>query len=132
MRFKALLILTLTYLITAPVVFLVEVAFCNVSPVITARGIVGIYILFYAMTMAETFFLDYFRRTKPKSLLGAYMAAKGLRFFIAVVLIVCYGILEGPERVTFTLNVFICFIVTLILTTVLNMRVEGKNNTLSQ
>ena len=131
MHLKTLLALTLTFLISAPLVFLLEVWLFDFAPIVTARSIIGIYVLYYALTLGEILLVNHFRRTSPASVLGIYMASKGLRFLITVAIILLYGILKGPDFIAFTANVFICFIVTLVFTTICHMKEETKHNPLS-
>ena len=131
MRFKTILALSLTFLVVAPLVFFLEVLIINVNPLHTARSIIGVYTLFYTLALGELYVIKHFRRVKPGALTGVYMASKGIRFFVTIALIVFYGILKGPEFIAFTFNVFICFIVTLVLTTVLHVKEENKNNPFS-
>lgn len=131
MQLKTILALTLTFLISAPLVFLLEVWLFDVTPIVTARSIIGIYVLYYALTLGEIFIVSHFRRTSPASIMGIYMASKGLRFLLTVAIILLYGFLKGPEFIAFTSNVFICFIVTLVFTTICHMKEETKHNPLS-
>ena len=70
MHLKTLLALTLTFLISAPLVFLLEVWLFDFASIVTARSILGIYVLYYALTLGEILLVNHFRRTSPASVLG--------------------------------------------------------------
>lgn len=95
-----------------------------------AMVISGLYFLIYDLT--AMYLYEVLTKQAPKIITGFYLAAKSLRLFIAIVIIVLYGALEGPHVVAFAVNFFVFYMVTLIFITIHFVRNEKKNKKLHE
>ncbi len=131
MQIKRILALALIFVLLCPLLLYTETRLTDTQPVVIARGLICIAILFFTLTMGEIFLVGYFRNHNPRSLTGIYLATKGVRFIVTLLAILLYGVAQFPGVIVFTSNIFICFIVTLVFTTILHMKEESKNHKLS-
>lgn len=130
MQIKRILALSLVFVLLCPLLLYAETLLTDTNPVIIARGLLCAAVIFFALTMGEIGIADYFRKHRVRSLPGVLIAAKGVRFLVSLLVIVLYGLAQFPGLIAFTSNIFICFIVSLVFTTIIHMKEESKNNTL--
>lgn len=131
MQIRRILALAVVFVLLCPLLLYVETLATDTEPVIIARGLLGVAVLFFTLTMCEMGIADYFRKHRVRSLPGVLIAAKGIRFIVSLLAIILYGLTQYPGLIAFTSNIFICFIVSLVFTTIIHMKEESKNNTLS-
>ena len=126
-QFKPMALLTVVYLLVGGILFVVErhVAADFNSSVVVSQ-LVGIAIGFWLFTAIEFMLTSKMRKARPNSIVGMYVALKGVRFLLAAVVLFVYGLLGGSAFLFFGVNLMVFFLFTMAFTTVYYLKVEQK------
>lgn len=122
MRAKTLSLLVLVYLLLGGGLSVVEVALLDADRPTIITGIIAVVAFFLAFTVGELALIDWMRRKNPDYVVSVLIGAKSFRLLATLFAITIYGILQIPEFIEFTFNVFVFYIVTMVYASVLNLR----------
>lgn len=122
MRAKTLALLVLVYLLLGGGLSVVEVALLDADRPTIITGIIAVVAFFLAFTVGELALIDWMRRKNPDYVVSLLIGAKSFRLLATLFAITVYGILQIPEFIEFTFNVFVFYIVTMVYASVLNLR----------
>ncbi len=127
MKWMSVFLLALMYVIIGPLLFFIESKWMpgfNVAEVVSC--IWGMGVVFFIFSWAELMLTERYRRTQPGALTGLYLAFKGLRFFLAFMAVVVYGVLGGSSILLFSINIVVFYLATMVFMTIQTVRGEQK------
>ena len=124
---KPLGILALIYCCLGPLLLLCETSIANVSPLQQALPITLLATFFFSYSYVILYVFNKLIGKHSKSLTHFYLVSKTLRFFLCIVIIVVYGIVCREGLLTFAINLFVFYLVTVLYTTVYCIKLEYKN-----
>lgn len=126
-QFKPMALLTVVYLLVGGVLFVVErqVA-ADFNSILVVSQLLGIAIGFWLFTAIEFLLTSKKRKVRPNSMIGMYVALKGLRFLLAAIVLFVYGLLGGGAFLLFGINLMVYFLFTMAFTTAYYLKVEQK------
>lgn len=125
---KPISMLALIYCCLGPLLLVIESHLLpNASAIQQALPITILAVFFFSYSLVSLYIFNKLIETRHKSVMHFYLISKTLRFFICIVLIVGYGIVSREGLLTFAINLFIFYLVTVIYTTVYCARAEYRN-----
>lgn len=74
--------------------------------------------------VAAALYMHLMRTGRKKSLMTFYLLHKAVRLMVAVLLIVVYAFADKPNLLTFAMNLFVFYLVGMIMTLIHSMRME--------
>ena len=89
--------------------------------------------VFFATMLLEQYALRYLRRAKGgKGVTGFYLLSKMLRLLLAIVMLLAYAFAIRTNIVLFAVNLFVCYIITVVLSSIFCVKGEQKGKTTIQ
>ena len=89
--------------------------------------------VFFATMLLEQYALRYLRRAKDgKGVTGFYLLSKMLRLLLAIAMLLAYALAIRTNIVLFAVNLFVCYIITVVLSSIFCVKGEQKGKTTIQ
>lgn len=124
---KPITILALIYCCVGPLLLLVESNISNATALQQALPITLLAVFFFSYSLLSLYIFNHLIVHNRKSVTSFYLISKTLRFFLCIVGLVCYGIITREGLLTFAINLFVFYMVTVIYTTIYCAKTEYKN-----
>ena len=124
---KPLGILALIYCCLGPLLLVVEAKAGLVSPMQQALPITLLAVFFFTYSLLGLYLFNKLIGRQSKSVMHFYLISKTLRFFLSMVLIVIYGVLIREGLLAFAINLFVFYLVTVVVTTLYCAKAEHNN-----
>ena len=89
--------------------------------------------VFFATMLLEQYALRYLRRAKGgKGVTGFYLLSKTLRLLLAIAMLLASALAIRTNIVLFAVNLFVCYIITVVLSSIFCVKGEQKGKTTIQ
>ena len=126
-------IAALALLLTGPLLLLGETWITGRAALQQALPISILAAVFFATMLIEQYVLRYLRQTKGgKGVTGFYLLSKMLRLLLAIAMLLVYAFAIRTNIVLFAVNLFVCYIVTVVLSSIFCVKGEQKGKTTIQ
>ncbi|MBR1838522.1 MAG: hypothetical protein IJ786_03100 [Bacteroidaceae bacterium] len=97
-------------LIVAPLALFLEIKFAGHEAVAQVLPLMGITLAMWLSAVAEAYAARTFEKSKAQLQLKLMMSCKALRFLLAVLLLIAFGILSQADIRLIAVNLMICYI----------------------
>lgn len=123
---KPISLLALIYCCVGPLLLVLEQYSCNVPPAQQALPITLLAVFFFTYSLLELYLFDRLISSGSKKLTHFYLVSKMTRLMLCVLILVGYGFLVREGLLTFAINLFAFYMVTMVFTTVCCTIAERK------
>ena len=123
---KPLALLALIYCCLGPILLFAETNFMKASPMQIALPITLLAAFFFAYTLLSLTIFNHLKEKHSSKLTAFYLASKMIRLFFCIIILVAYGILHRAGMLTFAINLFAFYLVTVIYTSYYGIKEEHK------
>lgn len=121
--------IALLLLALGPILFFTERPFIGDWDAKNAICITVITTLFFAYTVASLFVHSILLRRRSTLLISYYLLDKILRLGISIAVLFLYKLYVDEQLLLFAVNLFVCFSVTALLTTIYSIKAEKSEYT---
>lgn len=121
--------IALVLLVLGPILFFTERPFIGDWSAKNAICITVITTLFFAYTVASLFVHRVLLRRRSALLISYYLLDKILRLGISIAVLFLYKFYVDEQLLLFAVNLFVCFSVTALLTTIYSIKAEKSEYT---
>ncbi len=121
--------IALVLLVLGPILFFTERPFIGDWSAKNAICITVITTLFFAYTVASLFVHRILLRRRSALLISYYLLDKILRLGISIAVLFLYKFYVDEQLLLFAVNLFVCFSVTALLTTIYSIKAEKSEYT---
>lgn len=117
---RTLTLLALTYLAGGPLLLLAEGRIVGTTALHQALPITAVAGVFFALSLAILAMHNHLRVKRPNVLLSFFLTAKVVSLLVSISLLVCYGLCVGGGQslLLFAINLFLLYLVMLVLTSI--------------
>lgn len=123
------LLCALALLLVAPAALYVEIRLAGREAATLTLPLAGTTLAMWLSAVAEAFAASSFGKDKAQTQLKVMMLCKALRFLLAALLLIAYGILGHGDVRLFAINLLVCYIaVTIVLTAGYTRRKKHTEN----
>ena len=130
---KHTFIAALALLIAGPLLLFGETWIVGSAALQQALPISVLAAVFFATLLVEQYALRYQRRAKDGiGVTGVYVLSQFARLLLAIVLLLVYAFAVRTNIVLFAVNLFVCYIVTVVLSSIFCVKGEQKGKTTIQ
>lgn len=126
---KPLGLLALAYCLVGPALYFTE--FYLIDKQLSQQQVIPTILLatfFYVYTFISLLIFQRLLIQNSSSLTSFYLASKILRILVCILIIIIYGILKSDSLLVFAINLFILYIVTVVISSVYCIREENSKN----
>lgn len=123
-----LLILSIGYLLLGPVLLFVEFAIIGSDALIQAFPIALTAVFFFAYSMLSLAIFNRILKKGRKGLVGYYLADKMIRMILCILIVVVYGVIGKPGLITFSVNLLILYLFTVIYCNIYCVKQDKNKN----